>query len=158
MECQMSTVAQFRILDWGMETCRLKLMVPESSLPDSKQSFSAQVWRLRASHVVDPSRLSWRTRPERAELDTVWTVRSGSTYETNAFHCRSGSVLTIEMACEDPTCNLEVLQYYKNSTTGAYKYLYVHEKRRVSSFHLRPMVRTATNDLSLETRRFELPA
>lgn len=119
-EGQISTVAQFRILDWGMETCRLKLLLPQSSVPNLKQSFTAQVWRLEASREVDPSRLSWKTRPERAALDTVWEIRSGSTFETNEFHCHSGSVFSVELVCEDPLCDLELLQRFKDPSVGEY--------------------------------------
>ena len=103
-------------------------MIPESSLPDSEQSFAAQVWRLQTPRVADPSQLSWRTRPEREILDTVWVIHAGSTLETNEFHCPSGSILSARLACEDPLCNLEVLQRVIYPSAGRHEHIHLENR------------------------------
>lgn len=89
---------QFRAFDWGMETCQLGL-----SLPSANSSTTAQpaltVYRLNASHALDPRSLSYRTRPERAsQIADVELSAEPSHWQRN-FTCATEEVLTFEFAC-----------------------------------------------------------
>ncbi|PBK82386.1 hypothetical protein ARMGADRAFT_946822 [Armillaria gallica] len=93
-----STIIQFRAFDWGMETCQLGL-----SLPSANSSTTAQpaltVYRLNASHALDPRSLSYRTRPERAsQIADVELSAEPSHWQRN-FTCATEEVLTFEFAC-----------------------------------------------------------
>ncbi|KAJ7456066.1 hypothetical protein FB451DRAFT_1407402 [Mycena latifolia] len=76
-----STLAQFRTIDWGMETCVLTLALNTSSL--SASSTALEVYALDTFLPLDPRTLSWQTRPAR-------TRRVGSLALTSSAEAASG--------------------------------------------------------------------
>ncbi|KAF7366912.1 hypothetical protein MSAN_00949900 [Mycena sanguinolenta] len=78
-----STIAQFRMLDFAMERCAVMLQMPPldslSLLPEkqfaiSHSPFSLEIWMLAAADVISPRTLSWSTRPPRTQLLLNTTV------------------------------------------------------------------------------------
>lgn len=120
---QISTVAQFRTLDFGMERCVLSLMVPSSSALQEARSnktvtylpaTSLNIWRLKASGDIDRKSLSWINRPPRDTLLTTMSISPGqNTFESPEFHCPSRSLQNFELSCATPKCHLQFQQDMK---------------------------------------------
>ncbi|TFK35072.1 hypothetical protein BDQ12DRAFT_635563 [Crucibulum laeve] len=118
---EVSTVMQFRILDFGMESCKLNVTIPsgDEAKADKKNATISSdplvldIWYLQASKGVDTSRLSWSTLPKRQGLFTSLRIEAGRTTQSPEFHCRSGSLYTFELTCSDPRCHLEFQQDMK---------------------------------------------
>ncbi|KAK0194295.1 hypothetical protein F5146DRAFT_428610 [Armillaria mellea] len=93
-----STIMQFRAFDWGMETCQLGLSLPSANSVTIAQP-ALTVYRLNASHALDPRSLSYRTRPERtSKIADVELSEELSHWQRN-FTCATEEVLTFEFAC-----------------------------------------------------------
>lgn len=89
---------QFRAFDWGMETCQLGLSLPSANSATTPQP-ALTVYRLNASHALDPRSLSYRTRPERtSKIADVELSEELSHWQRN-FTCATEEVLTFEFAC-----------------------------------------------------------
>lgn len=95
LEPQVSTVVQFRHIDYGMEHCTLNHSIPPQS--DSKPSV-VEVWELDVA--VEISRYigdTWKTAaPRRKMLTTMHFPPNGDTY---SFNCPSNEFSTFELAC-----------------------------------------------------------
>lgn len=125
---QISTIAQFRVMDHGMEFCRLKMVVPsllilenasrKKTVNMSDDTIEIEVWRLNAHGRLLPSRLSWSSRPERTTLQASWRVQMGETVGTAQFPCSSGSLQTFELACGRLPCNILFQQDNKEPRLG----------------------------------------
>ncbi|KAJ7097072.1 hypothetical protein B0H15DRAFT_773529 [Mycena belliarum] len=88
-----STVAQFRAVDYGMEICELhvKLQTAGSSL---------ELYRLEGTALLDSSELTYKNRPKRAlMLSEIRTSDSTSTDWRRNFTCHSEQLLTFELVC-----------------------------------------------------------
>ncbi|KAF9008617.1 hypothetical protein BDZ89DRAFT_1144086 [Hymenopellis radicata] len=96
---QVSTVIQFRTLDFGMERCSLMLVVPTSDelLADAEDTII--IIMSAASHVIPGKHI---------EL------------ESPEFHCAAGSLLTFEVTCTSPSCHLAFEQDVKSPTMAMY--------------------------------------
>ncbi|EPT00052.1 hypothetical protein FOMPIDRAFT_1123387, partial [Fomitopsis schrenkii] len=99
-----STIVQFRAIDYGMEACELKLtMNPDTVTRTKTSNYKTQPPRVAkvASIRVDP------------RLNTTWHRNFG---------CTSDELLTFEMACqpgiEDADCHLEWWQTNQHPTSG----------------------------------------
>ncbi|KAF7348572.1 hypothetical protein MVEN_01374800 [Mycena venus] len=115
-----STVAQFRILDFGMEHCVITLAVPFQNLTAPTARFDLQqqsldVWLLKANGKLNFQELSWKTKPNRDHLLGHFSTTSGTTQELAGFPCVSGTYLTIELACQIPGCFFESVATQKNA-------------------------------------------
>lgn len=92
---EISTIVQFRHIDYGMERCTLNHSVPPHS--DSKPSV-VEVWEL--DIAVEISRYigdTWKTAaPRRTLITTMVFPPNGDTY---SFHCPSNEFSTFELAC-----------------------------------------------------------
>lgn len=135
---QVSTIAQFRILDYGMERCELMVQVaadqtlgPESSMRLSESFANSSkpepgcisVWRLDAPEPLDPKRLSWRNKPTRISQVAAFDpqVDPPSVYR---FDCVQDSLHSFEIVAEDESCYMEWWQDKGTSTSGAFQILY----------------------------------
>ncbi|TDL29995.1 hypothetical protein BD410DRAFT_780511 [Rickenella mellea] len=129
-----NTVAQFRVLDFGMESCQVAITLPPKSELGSfgtKKSIFLQtkvvkvdVFRLSTPNSADlimTHKLSWNTRPPRIGLLGTLDVRVGETVTTPAFNCTSGSLETVEFACaeEEPSCHIDFVQDRKKPRMAA---------------------------------------
>ncbi|KAI0311937.1 hypothetical protein OF83DRAFT_1177096 [Amylostereum chailletii] len=102
---EFSTIAQFRVLDWGMERCSVKIVVPSRSSSATKVNLLKgdpailDVWLLDGDAEVDLTKLSGATKPRRKRRLGQLSVSYNVTDETNSFPCTSMSVQTLEIAC-----------------------------------------------------------
>ncbi|KAI0067446.1 hypothetical protein BV25DRAFT_1819784 [Artomyces pyxidatus] len=90
---EISTIVQFRAIDYGMENCTLTL-----ALPAPHSDVQLDVWALSTSTRLDVRTLSWKTRPPRTERVGHATNLIGEVTFT-PFQCSSGSYHTFEVSC-----------------------------------------------------------
>lgn len=121
---QISTIVQFRAIDYGMETCELKLtMNPDTVTQMSSSPFELEVFRLNATIPLDRKTANYKTRPPRlAKVASIRVnPRLNTTWHRN-FGCASDEVLTFEVACqpdiEGADCHLEWWQTNQHPTSG----------------------------------------
>ncbi|KAJ7074801.1 hypothetical protein C8F01DRAFT_1101821 [Mycena amicta] len=138
-----STIAQFRTLDYGMERCVLTLEMPSSANADadnlphktvtissssSASPLSLQIYSSSASESITPQTLSWNTRPKRTKLLATFSLDAadarvnGAVLSSEPFNCPQRTLLTFEMAfapdCKG--CRLRFLQDRKPPRLGLY--------------------------------------
>ncbi|OBZ67428.1 hypothetical protein A0H81_12746 [Grifola frondosa] len=96
-----SSIIQFRAIDYGMEFCELRLrMEPGSSIAASMNTFMLNVYRLNATVPLDTTEVNYKTRPPR--VAKVGVVEVNPTTETvwhERFFCLLDEVLTFELTC-----------------------------------------------------------
>jgi len=121
-----STIVQFRAIDFGMERCELQLMIkPQSSVSLSPKPFTLEVFRLNSSLPLDTRALTYKTRPPRiSKVAAVEVTGASDTHWYRGFACASDDVLTFELACE-PTldegeCRVEWWQNKSNPPTAVF--------------------------------------
>jgi hypothetical protein len=129
---KISTVAQFKVRDYGMEQCFLKIVLPRNlSISPSNESpseprkrnwimfteaMNIEIWSLKTPHSenikksqwIDPRTLSSGNRPPREKKVAELSVFAGSEARSESFGCLRDSVLSFELACDD--CTLDVWQ------------------------------------------------
>lgn len=125
---QVSTVAQFRTLDFGMEHCVATLAIPSQEqiqdIPSKNisrfnDSFPLEIWALDAKDGISPQRLTWASRPARIGLLTTMVVRQGyNLLDSPIFPCPARSFLAFEIRCSSPTCRLRFRQDKKSPRLG----------------------------------------
>jgi len=119
-----STVIQFRAIDWGMETCELQLVLPaRAHVQTSTRPFTLTLFRLKATSTSLPlsaRTLTYANRPARISKVAAievhpasWYTQAGeSTSEPGSttnlaedirwhrnFVCASDELLTFEIGC-----------------------------------------------------------
>ncbi|KAJ7151675.1 hypothetical protein C8R46DRAFT_913986, partial [Mycena filopes] len=121
-----STIAQFRAIDWGMEHCTLDVALPELSemvqfmnFTLSGETVMLEMWQVSSpGTAIDPGTLSWETRPPRKLLVGYWTLKPGMKMQTEVFECPSNSLHTFEFTCVGPDCHLQFQQDPNDSRIG----------------------------------------
>ncbi len=123
---QVSTVVQFRNIDYAMERCVLTIVLPERN-----GTFDPNV-KLADPSVVDvwlldgPTEFSRYIRgsmdyaPKRRELLTTLTFSRSGPSRSNEFHCTSGEFTTLELTCS-PTnagCSVDFWQDQRAKPLG----------------------------------------
>jgi hypothetical protein len=126
---QISTIAQFRVIDYGMESCSLAITTPPKNdtagIISSSLDLpvSLEVWTLPTKHKLDLAKLTWATRPQpRTHVGTL-AISHGATYHMPRFECRSGSYQTFELSCSSPNCHIDIMGVGKGQS-GLYMYQY----------------------------------
>ena len=102
---QLSTVLQFRNLDYAMERCVLHVVVPRASgefNPDVRLSdpSNVDIWLLDGR--VELSRYvtgSTDYAPPRQMLLTTLSVSEATSSVSESFFCRTGEYTTVELTC-----------------------------------------------------------
>ncbi|KAF7965222.1 hypothetical protein HWV62_45051 [Athelia sp. TMB] len=122
----LSTIAQFRTVDYGLENCSLQfsLQLPPgtdgSDVGGNASTSAVDVWILDASTQLDVTRLSWDKRPQRRQLLESWHMSWGSAETSErSFACPWNSMQSFEFACSaDETCLLDFWQDPKKPHLG----------------------------------------
>ncbi|KAH9478941.1 hypothetical protein JR316_0009404 [Psilocybe cubensis] len=97
-----STIVQFRAIDFGMEQCELKLMIPANTTASAGGSFLVSIHRLDQRQPIDTKSLSFSSSPRK--LTTVANVKITPGVPVTwkeTFHCAWDDVLTFEIECSD---------------------------------------------------------
>lgn len=98
----MSTFAQFRVLDYGMENCSLVLRIPEfgsEAMEIARVGSTIDVWSLAVDGKVDLQTLSYRTLPRRIDKVGSFTPRYNTTEQLPSFSCESGTYHAFLLTC-----------------------------------------------------------
>jgi len=131
---EISMVAQFRVQDYGMESCRIISTMPPSTIVDQLDTpfillgntGYLQVWNLTTptapNSELDVRTLSRSTRPPRGQLLAHFDVQENSTHSSSSFWCGpSGSLQTLEIHCHGTGCHIEFFQsFYFNPRFGIF--------------------------------------
>ncbi|KAJ7914874.1 hypothetical protein B0H13DRAFT_2001459 [Mycena leptocephala] len=107
-----STVAQFRVADFGMENCSLSITVPprtDSTDLMSEEPATLDIWSLPVNKKMDMQKLSWATRPTGGTFFGSLPVSFGETHRLPGYQCLSGSYHTFEFRCSTPGCKIDVM-------------------------------------------------
>jgi len=130
---EISTVVQFRILDFGMESCSLAITIPRSNkdfgpmITSSSQNrtVNLDIWALPTKRKLDLRTLSWTTRPQpRVYIGALAVTYDDShTDQTPRFACQSGSYQTFEIGCSSADCHMDIWSTGK-AASGLYIYQY----------------------------------
>ncbi|KAG2033994.1 hypothetical protein BDR03DRAFT_966257 [Suillus americanus] len=111
---ELESIAQFRVLDFGMENCSLSLTVPPRNstedllYTDLGDSVILDVWSLPARHKLDLYNLSWSKLPRPRVHIGHMNVSYGKTYRMPSFQCKSQSYQTFAVSCSSPGCLVNV--------------------------------------------------
>ncbi|EJC99621.1 uncharacterized protein FOMMEDRAFT_71127, partial [Fomitiporia mediterranea MF3/22] len=123
---QVSTIAQFRAIDYGMENCQLHISVPTSAselVMQPEQSFSLSVHQLDTSTPLNVVALSYYSKPRRvANVGDIHVKFGYPTFWHTNFTCKSEELLAFELSCstsivENP-CSIGWWQSKENPGTG----------------------------------------
>lgn len=122
-----TTIVQFRTLDYGMERCTL-----HASLPDKTDALdpaativhpsTLDIWRLNIDYEITRHRPeSWKFAPLRKSLFGTFEFPQGEDWASDDFHCRSLSYTTLEFTCstKTPDCHVDFWQD-RASANGIY--------------------------------------
>ncbi|KAJ7459648.1 hypothetical protein B0H11DRAFT_1872745 [Mycena galericulata] len=97
---RISTVIQFRTIDWGMEECELKLSLPALNKDAQSSGISVVLHRLNQTYRLDDTTLSYQSRPPRvSKVATIQLAQDVPTLWQQRFRCKSDGVLTFELEC-----------------------------------------------------------
>ncbi|KAJ7595764.1 hypothetical protein C8J56DRAFT_1115887 [Mycena floridula] len=119
-----STVVQFRALDFGMEMCELQIVIPNMTLPTYiLPSVRIELHTLRTgSKQLHEDTLSWSTRPPREALLDFIDFQPGMIWKRR-FSCASDKLFTFELSCPtgtDEQCELDWWQDQENPSPGEF--------------------------------------
>ncbi|KAG9309710.1 hypothetical protein JVU11DRAFT_10386 [Chiua virens] len=121
MDPTVSTVLQFRALDYGMEACELRISLParhpldgrsieataETEFTISDLPTSIRLSQLDMSLPLDPETISYQTRPPTLRDIADFDIGElPATFSYN-FTCTMEEVLTFRLGCQSPECHIE---------------------------------------------------
>jgi len=121
-----STIAQFRIADFGMENCSLSITVPPRADSDDHihdEPANLDIWSLPVKKKLDMQKLSFATRPTGGTFFGSLPVSFGETHRLSGYRCLSGSYQTFEFRCSTPGCKIDVMGN-GDQASGLYMYQY----------------------------------
>ncbi|KAJ7586817.1 hypothetical protein C8J56DRAFT_786753 [Mycena floridula] len=120
---QVSTVVQFRALDFGMEICELQIITPNTtSINVLLPSGPIELYELKAGpKPLHEATLSWSSRPARGELLELISFHPRMTWRRR-FSCLMDELFTFELSCpvtaESKQCNLDWWQAQEHPSPG----------------------------------------
>ncbi|KAG2052035.1 hypothetical protein BDR06DRAFT_888610 [Suillus hirtellus] len=114
---KVSTIFQFRAIDWGMEHCELHVAIPPMDRPTT-----LALYRLNTTVPIDISTLSFNVRPPRvAKLDNI-VLGQDSLKWYRKLSCVTDDVLVFELGCSEDessgSCDIEWWQAHKDTAPG----------------------------------------
>jgi len=123
------TIYQFRVIDYGMESCQLTFRVPPRDeekvwvFPTGVDSIDLRVCALDAPKLLDPRSLSWASRPTCTGDVGMLRVSPGEEVQLPSLPCSWGSHVSYEVSCAEPSphCFMDVMSTH-NETWGMFMY------------------------------------
>jgi len=111
VEPGLSSIAQFRVIDFAMEKCHLQLDLSLLRVENSNWAWPTPgltIWRLDSpGQFVDVKTLSWNRRPPRMEKLTSWELTSEAHFQSETFDCPWGTYPAFEFECESLGCLID---------------------------------------------------
>ncbi|KAJ7622538.1 hypothetical protein FB45DRAFT_753490 [Roridomyces roridus] len=126
---EISTVVQFRAVDYGLEICELHIQFAEDVAPPS-DSFTLSLFRLNTSLPVEARKLSYNTRPQRVGTKLAEIAVKPKTplhwhHWHRKFSCVMEELLTFELGCsplgDKKACEMEWWQNKDHPVSGMWK-------------------------------------
>ncbi|KAK0486109.1 hypothetical protein IW261DRAFT_1453804 [Armillaria novae-zelandiae] len=110
---ELSTIAQFRVLDFGMENCTVAIATPSHSAYIDVMfgdAVSLDVWSIpHATRKLNMKSVSYSSlSATRSFLGSLLVSPEGLS-QTPAFNCGSGSYHTFEINCSHPGCSVDIV-------------------------------------------------
>jgi len=105
VEPTINTVAQFRVVDYGMENCHIHVNPGPILGNPSRWGWPAPritVWRLTGDEKLEAKALSWKTKPARSHVLAHWELNTDQAVTTPSFNCAWGTHPTFEFEVETP--------------------------------------------------------
>ncbi|EMD39214.1 hypothetical protein CERSUDRAFT_134166, partial [Gelatoporia subvermispora B] len=102
---EVSTIMQFRHMDFKMEHCILKIALPQETetfnpMLKLHESSKVDVWMLDARGELSPrDSKTWKRAPDRRTRLTTLSFSGGENVTSQEFWCTSGEFTTVELAC-----------------------------------------------------------
>lgn len=127
---QVSTIVEFRTVDFRMENCKLLITIPPKldTVSNAVTRFAVKsesilhVWRVATrspTRPINPKTLTWRTRPIRIAQIGTFTFIPGANF-THHFSCQSDSLHVFEFAAGNEGTKVEWSQDHSDPPLGAY--------------------------------------
>jgi len=110
-----STIVQFRILDYEMERCAVTFEIPDARELQSRHTditldlngiTKVQVWELDTNREIDPLVINKRSLPPRKTLVDTLHLTMGNHTSTSEFPCQARSLHTYELTCDAQDCRV----------------------------------------------------
>jgi hypothetical protein len=116
VERGVSSLAQFRIVDFGMERCHLELDLRHFLIENANWAWPSpqlDVWKLDVplDRFLQVRALSWNTRPERSQKLVSWSLKSDTVFSSGDLDCQWGTFPAFEFQCEAVGC---VVSFWSN--------------------------------------------
>lgn len=130
---KVSTIGQFRAIDYGMEKCSLRLKIPQKNsttvnINIEGANANLDVWQLSMGKRLT-GKVSWDSRPPRKRLVSTTNLSYGMDITLFDFHCIPGTFHTFEVACHDASCHVDGT-WWKG---GREQYLYYYYRIRIDT-------------------------
>ncbi len=126
---QIHTIAQFHILDWGMEKCALTVRLPqrdavlphEYEVKDVRGIVRLDICELDMQRPLNALDLTWKKRPKCIKRAEAINARVGEEVQLEPFPCQTGTFKAFEVSCapDMPDCGVNVWSNH-NDTWGTY--------------------------------------
>jgi len=117
-----STIVQFRALDYGMELCELSITIPlkdSSVYPLILPSSPIQVYTLGEKKPLYADSLSYENRPRRGNLIGEPHLKRNSTWK-HTFQCLMDEIYTFEVACANVEIEQCLLRWTQDKEHGSF--------------------------------------
>ena len=117
---QVSTVVEFRSIDYKMEHCELTVTTPPASATNVTLGLGdnvVDIWNVKSDYPLNAKVLTWNTRPARvSKVDSI-TVTHGMSY-THRFSCPSDTLHAFEFSSGGDATYVDWTQDHKKPAPG----------------------------------------
>jgi hypothetical protein len=109
---KVSTIGQFRAIDYGMEDCSLRFKTPQKNSTNKINlnidggNATLDIWQLSTNKLLT-GKLSWDSKPPRKRLVSTTSVFYGMDIALFDFPCVPGTFHTFEATCHDALCQID---------------------------------------------------
>ena len=108
---KVSTIGQFRAIDYGMENCSLRLKTPQKDTTTADINIETgnamlDIWQLSTSKPLT-GKVSWDSKPPRNRLVSTTNLSYDMDVALFNFRCISGTFHTFEVVCHDASCYVD---------------------------------------------------
>jgi len=116
-----STILQFRALDYGMELCELGITIPmtDNAHPLVLPSSPIRIYNIDHKKPLYADSLSYNNRPRRGELIGEPFLERNSTWN-HTFTCLRDEIYTFEVACKDFQTGECILKWTQDKDHGSF--------------------------------------
>ncbi|TCD64208.1 hypothetical protein EIP91_004442 [Steccherinum ochraceum] len=118
---EISTIVEFRSVDYKMEDCELTVATPPASATNVTLGLGnnvVDIWKIPSKFPINGKLLTWATRPNRVSKVASITMTHGMTY-THHFHCPADTLHAFEFAAGGDSTYVDWVQDHYKPTPGA---------------------------------------